>query len=489
MITCLAAITACQAVPVSPASEGPTPAGSPEPLPEATDTAQPERELAPIPARPLDTQGPWAVFTGADGLYAINLDGSGQTLLMSLPPYLKLSAVAPQGGRFSIISAEDTNGTVNLTLHILRLPDGVVEASLPLTGPLTEPGPQHQPGDAIYETMTVLGSGDWSPDGQQLAFEGGMDSDNADLYLYNSTDATVTRLTSGPSNDFSPRWSPDGKYIVHMGASTFGSGAGYEMSGVWLSNARDGTISDLYLLDPKSGAETILGWADAKTVIVYSFTASCSTYNLRSVDIETGEVIPLWPGYFNQLDIAFDPASGTTLLFSGDLSSCEGGSDTRGGYLVSRTGEVQRISDLEGSFPVWNTDLNAFVYTDPQLAYAIRPDGSTPQYPPDLSDHPAVSPDGRQFVWREPFDGGLYGQIDSEFRWLLAGEVQLSRSDGFGVSFSLPPIALWSADSRSFLFAADGLLLASRVENDFMHQTITEIASSETPFLLFKVNP
>lgn len=223
--------------------------------------------------------------------------------------------------------------------------------------------------------------------------------------------------------------------------------------------------------------------------MVYSFTASCSTYNLRAVDVSNGQVTPLWPGYFNQFDIAFDPSSGTTLLFSGDLSSCEGGSDTRGGYLVSRAGEIQRISDLEGSFPAWNAELNAFTYTGPQLAYAIRPDGSTPQFPPDVSDHPAVSPDGKQFVWREPFDGGLYGQINGEFRWLLAGEVQLPHSEGFGVRFTLPPVVLWSADSQSYLFAADGFLLASRAENDFIHQVVTPIASSNTPFLLFKVNP
>lgn len=195
MIACLAVIPACQAVPVSPT---PTPAGSPRPTPVATGSPQPERELAPIPTRPLDSQGPWAVFTGTDGLYAINLDGSGQTFLMGLPAYIKLSAVAPQSGRFSIITAEDASGTKNLTLHILRLPQGIIETSLALTGPLSEPGPQHQPGDAIYEVLTVLGSGEWSPDGLQLAFEGAMESNNADLYLYNSPDGSVTRLTSGP---------------------------------------------------------------------------------------------------------------------------------------------------------------------------------------------------------------------------------------------------------------------------------------------------
>src|SRR3989442_14979613 len=52
---------------------------------------------------------------------------------------------------------------------------------------------------------------DVSPDGKTIVFEL-----LADLYTNPITGGAATRITSGPSFDSQPRWSPDGKRIVFL---------------------------------------------------------------------------------------------------------------------------------------------------------------------------------------------------------------------------------------------------------------------------------
>ena len=60
----------------------------------------------------------------------------------------------------------------------------------------------------------------WSPDGMRIAFESNRGG-NYDIYIMNVADALqgtdgsgLTRLTSNPSHDVAPSWSPDGTRIV-----------------------------------------------------------------------------------------------------------------------------------------------------------------------------------------------------------------------------------------------------------------------------------
>jgi dipeptidyl aminopeptidase/acylaminoacyl peptidase len=60
---------------------------------------------------------------------------------------------------------------------------------------------------------------DWSPDGQELLFLTNRDADddeffNYDIYALKLADRSVRRLGATESNDYRPRWSPDGRMIV-----------------------------------------------------------------------------------------------------------------------------------------------------------------------------------------------------------------------------------------------------------------------------------
>ena len=58
----------------------------------------------------------------------------------------------------------------------------------------------------------------WSPDGRKLAFTSERDG-NYELYSYDLTSGSETRLTDHPASDAFPAWSPSGSEIAFVSAS------------------------------------------------------------------------------------------------------------------------------------------------------------------------------------------------------------------------------------------------------------------------------
>jgi Tol biopolymer transport system component len=85
--------------------------------------------------------------------------------------------------------------------------------------------------------LTVDGTVDWSPDGQQLVFSG-----FGALYIINRDGTGLRRLTIGgaasnPETDYDPRFSPDGLQIAFVRRIRYFNGSNTD---VWAINA-DGT--------------------------------------------------------------------------------------------------------------------------------------------------------------------------------------------------------------------------------------------------------
>jgi Tol biopolymer transport system component/tRNA A-37 threonylcarbamoyl transferase component Bud32 len=66
----------------------------------------------------------------------------------------------------------------------------------------------------IGDTINVLGSAGWSPDGKWIAV-GGSDADGPGLFKIPMDGSAPVRLATGSSRD--PIWSPDGRLIVYIG--------------------------------------------------------------------------------------------------------------------------------------------------------------------------------------------------------------------------------------------------------------------------------
>jgi Tol biopolymer transport system component len=65
----------------------------------------------------------------------------------------------------------------------------------------------------VTEEFSKDGQARVSPDGKKIVFSSGR-TGNGDLYLFDITSGTLSRLTTSPDTDLYPQWSPDGKDIV-----------------------------------------------------------------------------------------------------------------------------------------------------------------------------------------------------------------------------------------------------------------------------------
>ena len=56
----------------------------------------------------------------------------------------------------------------------------------------------------------------WSPDGRYLAFAGAIDGPTSDLYLYDSNQDEIIRVSSGPNQAYGPTWNSDSSGVLHQ---------------------------------------------------------------------------------------------------------------------------------------------------------------------------------------------------------------------------------------------------------------------------------
>ncbi len=184
-----------------------------------------------------------------------------------------------------------------------------------------------------------IASLEWSPDGRYLAFAGQMDGLSSDLYVYDADAQTIQRLSDGPEQIQSITWSPDGRWILHGSANVVGEGVEIHCHAAAVDGSGVKTLS--------SSIMNILGWL---TPCVYlqadASNGPAGTYNLHSVNIETGAIETLWSGTF--LSYALDPAYDVLAVVGFESV---GPPDTRPAlFLVDlATGNVSQVTQAAAS--------------------------------------------------------------------------------------------------------------------------------------------
>ena len=298
----------------------------------------------------LSANGPWVLIMNQDGIWAANGDGEGLTHLSQDVVLYRAVAVSGSWIAYATEREEEPGpeGRGDLVLRVMSLPEGIIQTVTDLQiRNMTSDSPDDLQfsADQVYRALAFEGGGiAWSPDGTELAFVSGHGGTSADVYIYNRDTGQISRLTDGPSHAYQLSWSPDGQYIFHTGASSFGSGAGYAMVGVWVAIA-DGTgTRSLYVPDPRSGAEVLVDWVSANTALVHSWQPDCGGLNLMTVNVPSGEIQVVWPHYFNQ--VAYKPDMGTILIDAhGIRCNPEGAS---GFYQIELVGaELKQVSSEE----------------------------------------------------------------------------------------------------------------------------------------------
>ncbi|MBM4425152.1 MAG: hypothetical protein FJ030_17525 [Chloroflexi bacterium] len=450
--------------PLPPTLAPQTPAPVP-PTESQPPTSTPQVVVFPTPDVPLSQAGPWLLATDDNGLWAVNPDGSGFTNLFDkkvVSPWYEFStAISPDGHHLAFVTADEPQQYIGLRLILLTLPEGTTQILTPLMKPDVDPFADFS--DPAFEAARAIGdyaSAAWSPDGRKLAFIGAQDGPSSDLYVYSLDDGSITRLTDGPSQTYGLSWSPDGKYIVHAGVESFGTGAGYSLVGMWAARADGSGVETLYL--PSGGDERVIGWIDNETFITSSWFITCGTSLLRTYNIPARSEKILRRECVDSY--AFDPVS-KTLVYSVSTTLSDFLEDkTTGVYFWNPSLDQPRaISEIANASNVsWSPESKLFYFGfEGGQATAIDLRGTPASVPVGITDPPAVS------------SAGDYAWIDDNFTLQITDPSGQTRAVFDGAT---GPLA-WSADGQSFFFTDNRASLHVARKPDFTAEKITDLSN------------
>ncbi len=223
------------------------------------------------------------------GLWAANPDGSSLAQLTTIDywEYDLQKAIQPGGNLVAFLSPAEYDFH-DMSLNLLSLPDGNITQITALTSPLTEAYADSLPGEAGMEALRAVRDQHnlaWSPDGSRLAFVGLMDGPTAEIYVYEVATGEIRRVSQDEAQNYWPSWSPDGNILLYFGAEAFGTGAGFNTTGVWM--ARGPEMDVTWITVPEKGSEELVGWMDATTAVLSTWTPAFGSEQLRLYDVMT----------------------------------------------------------------------------------------------------------------------------------------------------------------------------------------------------------
>jgi Tol biopolymer transport system component len=167
----------------------------------------------------------------------------------------------------------------------------------------------------------------WSPDGRTIVFASDRDG-NWEIYTMSSDGANQRRLTSGQGANTAPSWSTDGAKIIFISTRDTLHGEIYRMNpdgGNPERLTRDSTVKDRPVMSRTGGQ------------IVYGINHLGRQY-LAMLDPADGRSTTITPGDFNSVEPAIDE-SGDHILFAADR---DGAPEI---YSVTLAGtELQRLT-------------------------------------------------------------------------------------------------------------------------------------------------
>ena len=386
----------------------------------------PESEAPPAEAdKPLPAMGDHLVVVTDSGVWLVD-EGTGEAVQLTVSPldapWDLNEGMSPKEQSFAYLTGFG-GASISPYLIVLDLAQQTTVLEVALTGPLSTPGIESIPGDPAFEAtraMESAGSLAWSPDGRFLAFSAAMDGDSADVYLYDSRDSSVTRLSDEMGHASDLHWSPDGRLIEYVSVESFGTGAGMAMVGLWAVDMQ--TREAVMLERLESGGEDFLGWADDSHFLIHSWGPACSGYNMRIVDAASGDQETVVEGCFSAA--AYNPRDKVGLMSVADFNveNCMCGTPLA---------EAALYALYEDSEPVimWYSEAydieylpegNVFAFQPVDEPYAVYSGlGISEVLPPEvtgLKPFPA-SPDGYWAWYSEVFSdasGLLWVTLDKE---------------------------------------------------------------------------
>lgn len=455
ILLCL--LGSCAPAPASPTST-PTATISPTRTPRPTQTTIPT--ATPYP--PLQTEGPYLFYSdGYSTLTLMDADGSGREQFQ-LPNngrigwYLE-NTVSPNGEWLAYYTGS-VEQPYDLALHLFNISSknsqivsnliapGYPENLEPVTKILNFPDYdaecERDLQCQLFRVQSsfegIVHSIDWSPDSKFLAFAAQIDGPSSDIYIFNTEDSSIRRLTDELENIWSIDWSPNGEKILYEDSIM---GDTYLSRYIRIADPNIKSSQHPEAIDG-GGFWFSYGWIDQNSYLIYNGGEGAPPHRLRIINVKTKEVREIWKysaeSFFvdieNQL-IVLSPY-GTMWLEE---------EPEPGIYILSFSGEYKKISDEVVRIIEEQDTINQYIsIQNYNELVSIKVDGSLTSLSrkPDYLVPPRVSPDGKWIV--------ITNETETE---LYSDDLQLIKSLGFHAVE-----IIWRPDSAGVFLFSDPIL-------------------------------
>jgi hypothetical protein len=378
---------------------------------------------------PLNENGPWLVDRTLEDVIAMNLDGTGLTR-MTINPGPHSRFLGPQSmtlvtsGNWLALTIgkhpdsreamNRENAPYDLAIQLLQLPPGKFSKVLPLLSAELILQLKQDDDKPVWTFpnvfYTLLNSPIlWSPDGRYLAFVAALDGPSSDLYVYDKATDQIRRLTDGPNEAFLLSWSPDSQWILHVEATSYATrtvltSAYPRAKAVWVASPDGSQVRKIY--DANDEMIQAQGWLSPSVYVEQTYI-DYSPYhtNIRTVNILTGELTPIFP--------CFGSVTATTT--NGDIVFWSFGYDEHwmdypqypckdplpAGFYVLKDGNLIPLSQIP-DIAHWNGTLEKFFVGTARGLEVWDLSGQLMMTFSQGKCEPKVSPDGQWLAFWSP---------------------------------------------------------------------------------------
>lgn len=388
----------------------------------------------------------------SSGIWAVNEQTHEAAQISQAPldaPWEVQEGLSPDRKFFAYITGYG-GASVNPMLIVLDIENLTAILQLELTGPLVQPGIEETHGDPGFEASRAMQFGSnlaWSPDATRLAFVAARDDESADVYLFDRSDNSVTRLTDEAGHAANLHWSPGGQLLQYLSIHTFGTGAGAVMEGLWAYDFQNHQAQLLETLE--SNGEEFLGWTDNSHFLMASWSPICESYNLRLVN--AGRLLSqvIVDGCFT--GIAYDSVQkhGLFAVTEFNTENCSCGQPLDAGLMLFGEGVGYPVAGEFGykKFELLNAYTVRFIpqgnlfliFGDDGQPFIFNDQLSNMDIPAEVSGlAPYASPTGDNWAWSSHAQSGL---------WITERNM-----NPVELSALFSGVPLWSPDGQTIYF-------------------------------------
>jgi hypothetical protein len=338
-------------------------------VPPLTPTSFPTKTAKPIP---LTQGGPWLTFECETSLIS-DFDG------LNLQPLHQPALPEFEGwhwekssshGRFffyrtvvdNLFDIKPKGNNLDYQMWIVKYPYGDVVRKIPILSQAAKEKIETELQNADFGTLPVaFGIAReptylWSPNGRYLAFSAAIDDPQVRIYLYDTQEDTIRRITDENHDAVIWSWSPDSQWVVYREATEYYDDYMFSFRnvGVWAVSI---TGESKFLYEPV-GSEVMDTWVSDSNFLVWRWVFEGPPSNLRLIDIQSGRGQNIYQGDFTQF--AYDPDNRQAIaLLRGD--SFQEYPQPDGLYRIN-AGEEQLHQVIQGSFDFveWIPELKLF---------------------------------------------------------------------------------------------------------------------------------